>query len=655
MLPTAHNHHPASRQDIHYDRFGQRTYTRYDNRIETHYTYDSLTRRLARMYNIAPNGTLLQDNRYTYDPVGNITAIDDNGLNPRRQVYEYDPADRLRLSEGHMGDLGINYRSEYDYSPAGKIMRKHTRGKRMNNYGTFPVDYTNEYLYPTAGNPFAIEKIESHGFGAYELLWDKNGNMTHSFSPRAGERRMCWTEDNRMQGYTEYSDETGDISAWYNYDGGGERNFKITSPKLRLRQNAAGLRYAAIMKYPTLYASALVTFNRGGYTKHYFEGTSRICSKIGGGFSDVEWNRTIERIPVMQDDYSRLSERQSESVHQTFEQCLGIGVAMEGVTDLYDVIKKEHERDEKEPAFYYHSDHLGSAAYLTNDDGKVTQTLNYLPYGEDWVDVRYDLDPRLGQYTFNGKEKDYESGFHYYGARYYWSELLTGWLSVDPMMDKYPSVSAYAYCEWNPVKFMDPDGEDKLIWYATTYPQRGTYESEKDYRERIAPYRDNRLLNSYAKRFSDRSDVIHVFAHGTHNEGISTGRVEYDGKSLNADQFSSQVLWKNNTYKNVDDNNPCVIMLHSCYTGQGEGSFAEKLSLGGNLVIAPSDACNITVNRDNQESVDKDGVWNVFLDGKKLTQLKGDVANTKKILNLLKERSPAEIHRYFKNLNKHEE
>ena len=36
----------------------------------------------------------------------------------------------------------------------------------------------------------------------------------------------------------------------------------------------------------------------------------------------------------------------------------------------------------------------------------------------------------------NGKEKDYESGFHYYGARYYWSELLTGWLSVDPMSDK---------------------------------------------------------------------------------------------------------------------------------------------------------------------------------------------------------------------------
>ena len=63
-------------------------------------------------------------------------------------------------------------------------------------------------------------------------------------------------------------------------------------------------------------------------------------------------------------------------------------------------------------------------------------------------------------FTFNGKEKDPESGFHYYGARYYWSELLTGWLSVDPMADKYPSISPYGYCAWNPVKLVDPDGRE---------------------------------------------------------------------------------------------------------------------------------------------------------------------------------------------------
>jgi len=64
--------------------------------------------------------------------------------------------------------------------------------------------------------------------------------------------------------------------------------------------------------------------------------------------------------------------------------------------------------------------------------------------------------------SFNGKEKDRESGFHYYGARYYWSEVLTGWLSVDPMMDRYMSTSPYAYCAWNPIKLVDPDGRE--IW-----------------------------------------------------------------------------------------------------------------------------------------------------------------------------------------------
>ncbi len=36
------------------------------------------------------------------------------------------------------------------------------------------------------------------------------------------------------------------------------------------------------------------------------------------------------------------------------------------------------------------------------------------------------------------------------------------WLSVDPMADKYPSLSPYNYCAWNPVKLVDPDGRD--IW-----------------------------------------------------------------------------------------------------------------------------------------------------------------------------------------------
>ena len=62
-------------------------------------------------------------------------------------------------------------------------------------------------------------------------------------------------------------------------------------------------------------------------------------------------------------------------------------------------------------------------------------------------------------YTFSGKEKDVETGYSYFGARYYDSGLSI-WLSVDPMSDKYPNMSPYNYCANNPVILVDPDGRD---------------------------------------------------------------------------------------------------------------------------------------------------------------------------------------------------
>ena len=66
-------------------------------------------------------------------------------------------------------------------------------------------------------------------------------------------------------------------------------------------------------------------------------------------------------------------------------------------------------------------------------------------------------------FTFTGKERDEETGYGYFGARYMDHELMTMWLSVDPMADKYPSISPYAYYAWNPVKLIDPDGREIAI------------------------------------------------------------------------------------------------------------------------------------------------------------------------------------------------
>lgn len=113
---------------------------------------------------------------------------------------------------------------------------------------------------------------------------------------------------------------------------------------------------------------------------------------------------------------------------------------------------------QEKDVYFYHSDHLGSASWITDGSGIPVQHLQYLPFGEPFVDQH----PAGYQerFRFTGKEKDPETGYGYFGARYMDHELMAMWLSVDPMADKYPSISPYAYCHWNPIKLIDPDGQE---------------------------------------------------------------------------------------------------------------------------------------------------------------------------------------------------
>ncbi|MDL2230805.1 RHS repeat-associated core domain-containing protein [Bacteroidales bacterium OttesenSCG-928-L19] len=77
--------------------------------------------------------------------------------------------------------------------------------------------------------------------------------------------------------------------------------------------------------------------------------------------------------------------------------------------------------------------------------------------------------PHLGEVWRGYQEKDVESGYSYFGARYYNSDLSI-WLSVDPLAGKYPSLSPYVYCANNPVMLVDPDGRDlELTFYTSKY------------------------------------------------------------------------------------------------------------------------------------------------------------------------------------------
>ena len=71
-----------------------------------------------------------------------------------------------------------------------------------------------------------------------------------------------------------------------------------------------------------------------------------------------------------------------------------------------------------------------------------------------------------------------ETALSYFGARYavypdrgtsVGEAGLSVWLSVDPMADKFPSISSYNYCSLNPVKLIDPDGNNPFLGFAVGF------------------------------------------------------------------------------------------------------------------------------------------------------------------------------------------
>ena len=97
----------------------------------------------------------------------------------------------------------------------------------------------------------------------------------------------------------------------------------------------------------------------------------------------------------------------------------------------------------------------------SNRDG-FDHTMNYSQWST-WISISILSTTPNCTYIFSAKERDPETGLSYFGSRYYSSDLGI-WISVDPMSDKYPSFSPYVYCANNPIKLVDPNGEEVYIY-----------------------------------------------------------------------------------------------------------------------------------------------------------------------------------------------
>ena len=121
-----------------------------------------------------------------------------------------------------------------------------------------------------------------------------------------------------------------------------------------------------------------------------------------------------------------------------------------------------------------------------------------------------------------GKERDEEAGYGYFGARYMDHELMTMWLSVDPLADKYPGISPYAYCAWNPIIFVDPNG---MIIDSTSLTDniKATIQSNPDFADACDALAED-PENTYSFNVWDKPKI--------ENGRQINGEISYDGEKV---------------------------------------------------------------------------------------------------------------------------
>ena len=497
-----------------YDKFEQRSYLKYCNGAETFYTYDDR----RRLSNLAVNsgGTSIMDNAYTFDAVSNVLSVANNASLPANgnaggqmsHTYTYDGLYRLATATGtYTGadNKSASYTLAMGYDNMHRIKSKsqHLTQDNVQFNGTLNVGYDLTYTYGSeAGKKFQLESVKDVNYRTEETpegqqienghvySYDKNGNLVYVNTNRVmtdghrdnsvGERKLIWDEENRLLAV----DDNGFVSNYW-YDADGERTVKTSGESDQVYVNGVFSGGSTNTAKFSLYVSPYLVANQGGrYTKHIYAGSQRIVSKVGDFASYGSDPRRIEYAGANTDglsvDYKSKYAAQQQVIKDNYKFfdvpyngtdndnyadgegfCCNDGSMEAAVAEARKAQTRAVSRSFKDPdnyenlQFFYHPDHLGSSSFITNLDGEVVQHIEYVPFGEVFIEERNNVWNTL--YLFNAKEFDEETGMYYYGARYY-DPRLSLWMSTDPMQEKYSHINTYCYAFNNPLNFVDLHG-----------------------------------------------------------------------------------------------------------------------------------------------------------------------------------------------------
>lgn len=497
-----------------YDKFEQRSYLKYCNGAETFYTYDD-RRRLSNLAVNSGNKTIM-DNDYTFDAVSNVLSVANNASlsasgnagGRMSHAYTYDGLYRLVSATGtYTGadSKSASYTLAMGYDNMHRIKSKsqHLTQDNVQFNGTLNVGYDLSYTYGTeAGKKFQLANVKDVNYRTEETpgdnniennhvyLYDKNGNLVYVNTGRmmkdghnevgTRERKLIWDEENRLLAV----DDNGFVSNYW-YDADGERTVKTSGESDQVYVNGVFSGGSTNTAKFSLYVSPYLVANQGGrYTKHIYAGSQRIVSKVGDFASYGSDPRRIEyagantdglsvnykakyaaQQQVIKDNYKTFDVPYNGTDNDNYADgegfCCNDGsmeaaVAQARKAQAHAVAKSFKDPDNYENLqFFYHPDHLGSSSFITNLEGEVVQHIEYVPFGEVFIEERNSV--WNTPYLFNAKEFDEETGMYYYGARYY-EPRLSLWMSTDPMEEKYPDYSTYIYAAQNPIAYSDPTG-----------------------------------------------------------------------------------------------------------------------------------------------------------------------------------------------------
>ena len=404
------------------------------NEYLKYYGYDSRGRVLECQRII--NGQSYAPLFYSYDDRGNISAKFATGRieeNIRYNIHGW----RISQNVGLYDDTNTFHQSLFYH-----------QGENPRYGGDLSNTVSSQFSQTPLESCYSYDKLRrlTSVDGTYDetISYDLNGNVLsfNRMTPVSSSvSATCSYNGNYMIG----CNSTNLGSSSYNYDALGRLTY----------DSCKGLRYFYnLCNLPSLITSS-TTNSIKGFIVYLADATKVISQDVAGNIKVYRGSFVFNR--TNSGEYSVESIAHDE----------GRFLAVQGASGT-EFIDTWHVRDylSSVRAVY---DITPDPVDVTSAGSQILEQNDYYAFGGRIDDPAQAFD-QSNRYRYNGKEQlrfegiNLDPGLTDYGARYY-APTFGRWTTPDPLADKYYSISPYAFCNNNPVNFVDLDGRD---WYSTS-------------------------------------------------------------------------------------------------------------------------------------------------------------------------------------------